>query len=155
MSAAPHFELIPTGRLRIHEEIRPELVARLVEELRRDGAVAEPIWVARGSNVVLNGHHRYAALRALGAQRVPAWVFDYDSEDVVLDRWQPGPALSKAEVVSRARSGRPFPPKTTKHTVHPLPPSRPTPLSELGVPGPPQTRPARRSAGALGATDGS
>lgn len=154
MSESPSFELIPTGELKIHEEIRPELVEKLVEQIRKDGFVAEPIWVARGSHVVLNGHHRFAALRALGAQRIPAWVFDYDSDDVALERWDDGPPLSKAEVIDRARSGRPFPPKTTKHQLRPIPPSRPTPLEALGVPAP-QRRPVPRAAGAAAAPDGS
>jgi L-serine kinase (ADP) len=131
---APAFELVPIERLKVHEEIQPEHVARLVADLRRDGVVSEPIWVARGSYVVLNGHHRLAALRALGARRVPAWVMEYESEAIALDRWGPGPALTKREVEERAASGAPFPPKTTKHIVaHPLP-DRPTTLAELGVP---------------------
>jgi hypothetical protein len=82
----------------------------------------------------LNGHHRFAALRAIGAQRIPAWVFDYDSEAVVLERWDDGPPLTKSEVVARARSGRPYPPKTTKHLVKPMPAARHTSLELLGVP---------------------
>jgi len=133
MSHPPTFELVDADRLKIHEEIDPVHVARLVEALRHDGVVVEPIWVAKDSHVVLNGHHRLAALRELGAVRVPAWVFDYDSEDVLLDRWNEGPPLGKPEVVARATSGRPFPPKTTKHTIRRTLPNRPTPLAELGV----------------------
>ena len=134
MTGPPVFALLPTDQLRIHEEVEPQDVARLVEEIRRDGFVAEPIWVARGSHVVLNGHHRCAALRALGARLTPAWVFDYDSEEVVLGRWADGPPISKREVVERAVAGRPFPPKTTRHRLLPALPERRTPLAELGVP---------------------
>jgi L-serine kinase (ADP) len=134
VTRAPSFELLEIDRLKIHERIEPELVARLVEQIRRDGFVAAPIWVARGSHVVLNGHHRFAALRALGARKVPAWVFEYESDVVTLDRWTPGPPLSKREVEARAAGGDPFPPKTTKHSVAVDLPERKTPLSELGVP---------------------
>ncbi|MCI4322360.1 MAG: ParB N-terminal domain-containing protein [Thermoplasmata archaeon] len=153
MSDGPTFELIPTERLKIHEEVRPELVAELVERIRRDGFVQEPIWVARGSDVVLNGHHRLAALRALGAQRIPAWVFEYESDAVVLERWDDGPRLAKPDVVERARSGLPYPPKTTKHLVQPMPPSRPTSLELLGVPLV-QVRPAGPRAESSRAPDG-
>ncbi|MCI4362081.1 MAG: ParB N-terminal domain-containing protein [Thermoplasmata archaeon] len=156
MSRAPSFELVPIERLKVHEEIQPDHVARLVADLRRDGVVSEPIWVARGSYVVLNGHHRLAALRALGARRVPAWVMEYDSEAIALDRWGPGPALTKREVEERAASGAPFPPKTTKHVVAHSLPTRPTRLTELGVPaaaaqGSP-ARPSRRSSRVPGGT---
>jgi hypothetical protein len=155
VTATPSFELIEIDRLKIHEHVRPELVAELVQKIRRDGFVAEPVWVARGSNVVLNGHHRFAALRELGARRVPAWVFDYESDIVALERWTPGPPLSKRDVEARAVVGDPFPPKTTKHTVVVPLPERPTPLSALGVPAEsvqdggagPSRRPVRASEG--------
>jgi hypothetical protein len=145
MSHPPVFELVDPSRLKIHEEIDPAHVARLVADLTRDGFVAEPIWVARDSHVVLNGHHRLAALRELGAVRVPAWVFDYESDDVELDRWYDGPPLRKPDVVARAASGLPFPPKTTKHTVRIHLPEHRTPLEVLGV-GP--TRVQSRATGA-------
>ncbi|HEV2429179.1 MAG TPA: ParB N-terminal domain-containing protein [Thermoplasmata archaeon] len=131
MSPAPTFELLRASDLRIHEEIDPSAVASLAERIRAEGVVREPIWVARGSGVILNGHHRFAALQRLGAERIPAWVVDYTSTEVVLDRWNEGPPIAKSEVVDRARSGRPFPPKTTRHTILFALPPHPTALAEL------------------------
>jgi hypothetical protein len=131
MSRHPEFRLIPIDSLQIHEEIDPEKVDELVREIRASGVVVEPIWVAEDSHVILNGHHRFSALRQIGAVKVPAWVVAYDDPRVELDRWSPGPPLSKAEVVARARAAQPFPPKTTKHTISAPLPSHPTPLSDL------------------------
>ncbi len=131
MSARPRFALVPIARLRGHEQIRPELVDELVAQISARGVVADPIWVARGSWVVLNGHHRVAALERLGASRVPAYLVDYESGRVTLDRWSPGPPISKAEVVRRARAGELFPSKTTRHGIVGTLPVRPTPLEEL------------------------
>jgi hypothetical protein len=155
MSRPPEFELVDIDRLKIHEEIRPEHVARLVAEMRRDGVVVDPIWVAHGSYVVLNGHHRLAALRELGAHRVPAWVLDYDSELIVLDRWDDGPPLTKRDVEVRASSGQPFPPKTTKHAVAIPLPEHPTSLAALGVPPGDAQGSSARAPGAAPAADGS
>jgi hypothetical protein len=151
MSGGPTFELVDAARLKIHEEIDPAHVARLVAAIRSDGFVAEPIWVARDSHVVLNGHHRLAALRELGAVRVPAWVLDYESDDVELARWTDGPPLQKPDVVARAAAGQPFPPKTTKHTLRLTLPEHRTPLGALGVPSSAaHPRSAGRRAGAPG-----
>jgi L-serine kinase (ADP) len=127
----PTFRLIPLTELREHEEVEPDKVEELVEDLRRSKVVADPIWVAAGSGVILNGHHRVAALRRLGAERAPAWEIDYSSPDVRLERWNDGPPISKADVERRAREGRLFTPKTTRHILSTALPHRSTPLVDL------------------------
>ena len=64
----PRFELLPMEALRPHEQIDEAEARRLTGRLRAVGQVEEPLLVADGSWVILNGHHRYAALRALGAR---------------------------------------------------------------------------------------
>lgn len=128
---APAFLLLPIDQLKAHEEVDPHKVERIAREIRSSGLVEEPVWVARGEGVILNGHHRVAALASLGARRVPAWVLNYSDPAVHLDRWGPGPPISKEEVLRRARQGPLFPPKTSRHSLAVELPRRPTPLSEL------------------------
>lgn len=111
------FALVPLDRLKGHEQYDPTKVDLLVAELRRTGEFTDPIWVARGSFVILNGHHRVEALRRLGARRAAAWILDYEGDAVTLERWRPGPPIAKAEVLDHARRGELFPPKTTRHRV--------------------------------------
>ncbi|HTZ61663.1 MAG TPA: ParB N-terminal domain-containing protein [Thermoplasmata archaeon] len=125
------FALVPLASLKAHEAVVPGKVRHLVAELRRTGVFQDPIWVARGSGVILNGHHRAAALKRLGAERVPAWVIDYDAGIVRLDRWTPGPPIAKDEVVRRGERGELFPPQTTRHALAVSLPARPTPLADL------------------------
>jgi L-serine kinase (ADP) len=136
VTTLPEFELVPLGKLRAHEEIDEDNVVELVGQLREAGVFADPIWVARGSFVILNGHHRVEALRRIGASRVPAWLLDYDTDMVTLEPWRPGLPITKAEVVRRGLGGHLFPPKTTRHRLRVELPERRTPLAEL-VPGPP------------------
>jgi len=131
MSRPAEFALVPIPVLHAHEEIDEENVAELVREIERVGVFADPIWVARDSWVILNGHHRVEALRRLGADRAPAWLLDYESDAVSLEPWRPGLPITKAEVVRRALGGHLFPPKTTRHRVRQDLPARSTPLSEL------------------------
>ncbi|MGP8075601.1 MAG: ParB N-terminal domain-containing protein [Thermoplasmata archaeon] len=144
MTGAAEFALVPLGELRAHERIVESNIGDLVALLRRTQVVADPIWVARGSSVILNGHHRVEALRRIGAARVPAWIIDYESDLVHLERWHPGPPIAKSEVVERGREGRLFPPKTTRHRLLFDLPARPTPLAELLDP--PVTRAAHSRA---------
>ncbi len=132
MTRAPEFRLVPVGLLLPHEQVDSEDVRRLAAALRVQGLVREPIWVSETESVILNGHHRYAALQRLGVRRVPAWVVNYSDPAMQLGRWSPGPPLEKAEVVRRARAGDLFPAKTSRHVWHgPAPTPRVTTLAEL------------------------
>ena len=119
-SAGPRIELVPIELLRSHESLDPKLLAEVREGIAREGALLEPILVEKSHYVILNGHHRYAALRELGCRRVPAYVVDYFDARVELTLW-PGAvvrAVTKEEVIERGLRGGLFPPKTTRHIVH-------------------------------------
>jgi L-serine kinase (ADP) len=133
VTAPVEFALLPIGKLKAHEKVDPAKVHLLAVELTRQGVFVEPVIVARGDHVILNGHHRVAALLELGAARVPVWLVDYTSDAIALDRWTPGPPISKEDVVRRASEGRLFPVRTTRHRWKIDPGRHPTPLSELGV----------------------
>jgi len=134
MTGGAEFALLALSDLKGHEEIEESSLLELMAHIRRSRVLSDPIWVAREASVILNGHHRVEALKRLGAERVAAWVLDYDSELVHLERWRPGPPIAKSEVIRRAREGRLFPPKTTRHRLSLDLPARPTPLSELMPP---------------------
>ena len=144
MTGGAEFVLVALTDLKGHEEIDEPSLLELIAHLRRSRVLSDPIWVTREGSVILNGHHRVEALRRLGADRVAAWVLDYDSDLIHLERWRAGPPIAKSEVLRRAREGRPFPPKTTRHRLLLDLPARPTPLSEL-MPRPLARRAHRRA----------
>jgi len=131
MTRGVEFALLPIAVLKSHEQLNEATLQDLMVQIRHARVLIDPIWVARGSLVILNGHHRVEALRRLGAERVSAWVIDYESDIIHLGRWYAGPPIPKSEVVRRGVEGRPFPPKTTRHRLLIDLPARPTPLSEL------------------------
>jgi len=92
-------------------------VAELVDEIRKEGVLHEPVLVDIDTLTILDGHHRVSALRRLGARWVPAVLVDYMGELVRVESWRPGISVSKEEVIARARRGLLYPPKTTRHRV--------------------------------------
>ncbi|HTT35630.1 MAG TPA: ParB N-terminal domain-containing protein [Thermoplasmata archaeon] len=136
MTETIEFAILPIVRLRRHERTERPRVDEVRLDILRRGVVDEPVLVARGSLVVLNGHHRLAALRALGARRAPVYLVDYADGAITLDRWTTGPSIAKADVVRRALAGRLYPPKTTRHTLALALPPRPTAVRELVPPAP-------------------
>jgi len=133
MTPSPRFAVVELSRLHGHERIRPALLKQLTEQIRRDGFLKRPILVAERDFVILDGHHRAEAVRALGCVKIPAYLVDYESDIVHLGTW-PNATLrvvSKQEVIRRGLTQDLFPPKTTRHTVSVSLLERPTELEDL------------------------
>src|SRR5207247_11440092 len=81
------FEVFEIGRLHGHERIRPALLEQLTEQIRRDGYLRRTLLVADRDFVILDGHHRLDAIRAVGARRIAAYLVDYVSDMVRLGTW--------------------------------------------------------------------
>ena len=127
------FEVVEIGRLRGHERIRPALLEQLMDQIRKDGYLRRPVLVADGELVILDGHHRVEAIRALGARMIPAYLVDYFSDIVRLSKWPDAEVsvVTKEDVIRRGRTGDLFPPKTSRHTVTVSLEDRPMDLDDL------------------------
>jgi len=118
-TSSPRFALIEIRRLHGHEQIRPALLRELTEQIRRDGMLKIPVLVADRDFVILDGHHRVEALRALGCKRVSVYLVDYASDLVNLGTWPDAAVVvvTKQDVIRRGLSNDLLPPKTTRHTL--------------------------------------
>ena len=128
------FELIAPALLRPHEDVDPERLDRLVEEIRNARSFYPPVLVDRKTRVILDGHHRWRASTRLGFAVVPCYSVDYleDSTIHVISR-RPDIEVTKQSVLDVALSGRTYPKKTTRHTYD-LPESiEPVPLDRLKI----------------------
>src|SRR5438105_15135974 len=116
MTPSPRFAVVELKRLHGHERIRPALLKQLAEQIRRDGFLKRPILVADGDLVILDGHHRAEAVRALGCAKIPAYLVDYQSDDVHLGTRPDATVrcVSKPEVIRPGLTQGLFPPKTTR-----------------------------------------
>lgn len=104
--------------LREHEQVEPQRLHEILEEIRREGALRHPILVDKRSGVILDGHHRFRAYKELGFATIPCALVDYRSDAVSVRSRRPEIIVSKDEVIRRALSGELFPPKTTQHILH-------------------------------------
>jgi hypothetical protein len=125
------FGLLELASLSRHEEVVPEHLAALTAEIERDGELREPVIVDRRTLVILDGHHRVEAMRALGCALVPAYLVDYDDASIAVLPWRAGIVVTKETVVRTGLSGNPYPPKTSRHVLPGGLPPRPTPLGRL------------------------
>jgi len=115
--------------LRPPEHIRKEHYEHLLSQIKRNRFVV-PIIIDSRHKVILDGHHRYNALKALNFKEIPAIEVDYERKDVQLFQRRKAYPVSKKLVISRALAGRLFPPKTTRHIIKRIKEEK-IPLSEL------------------------
>lgn len=112
----PPVQLVPAESLRPHEQVVPAKVEELARFLDREGVVRLAVVADEATRVVLDGHHRLAALKRLGCRLVPAILIDYLRPDVRVGTWRDGEEPPrKDEVVRHALDGKLYPPKTTRH----------------------------------------
>jgi len=111
------YAILDIEKLRPHERTKPELLERLLEAIRAEGFLRRPVLVEDEHFVILDGHHRYEALRLLGCVRIPVYLVHYDDPAIGLTTWPEAvvATVTKAEVLARGRQGDLFPPKTTRH----------------------------------------
>jgi hypothetical protein len=85
--------LLSVDKLVPHEEIVPGRLRDLMDKIRREGVVDMPIVVApipgTDKYLVVDGHHRWAAVKELGYRKVPAIIIDYFDPSVRLETWYP------------------------------------------------------------------
>jgi len=109
-------EWVPIEELRPHEAIDEGLLDQMIEKLKRYG-LKDPIVVDKETKVILDGHHRYAACKALGMRVIPCLLIDYRSPEISVEPRRPEIPVSKEEVIRRGLEGDLYPPKTTRHLL--------------------------------------
>jgi hypothetical protein len=103
--------------LKEHEEIRPDYLEALKNEIQCDGILKMPICVDRKTCIILDGHHRLDALRRLGCKKIPAVLVDYQSPEIKVIPWREGETITKEKIIDTALSGKRMPSKTSKHMI--------------------------------------
>ena len=120
------FKWLPVHALRRHERTRPEAITALVKALHktmRDPHATPPtipaVLVCDQTYTIIDGHHRFEALKALGCAAVPAMLLNYKHPDIVL-RSPSDILVTKDDVVDTALSSEFMEPKQTAHLVREL-----------------------------------
>lgn len=76
--------------------------------------IISTILICSQSNMIIDGHHRYTALKELGYEKVPVTIVNYFSDKIITDE---NDTFSKKEIIYRSKTGDLFEPKSTKHLV--------------------------------------
>jgi len=103
--------------LREHEEIRPDYLEELKNEILSDGMLKMPIAVDKSTCIILDGHHRLHALKKIGCKKIPVILVDYQSPEIEVIPWREGEKITKEMIIDTALTGKRMAPKTSKHMI--------------------------------------
>ncbi len=103
--------------LKEHEEIRPDYLEALKNEIQSDGILKMPICIDKKTCIILDGHHRLGALKRLGCKKIPAVLVDYQSPEIKVIPWREGEMITKEKIIDTALSGKRMSSKTSKHMI--------------------------------------
>jgi hypothetical protein len=103
--------------LKEHEEIRPDYLEQLKNEILSDGILKMPIAVDKKTYIILDGHHRLHALKKIGCKKIPVILFDYQSPEIEVIPWREDENITKEMIIQTALAGKRMPPKTSKHMI--------------------------------------
>lgn len=109
--------LVELNQLRQHEEVDPTHLKELKEEIRSDGILKFAIAVDINTNIILDGEHRFNALKELGCKKIPVVFVNFNSPEIKVQAWRKGEQLTKKDVIKAGFSRQKLPPTTTKHMV--------------------------------------
>ena len=110
-------DLVEVSELREHEEVDPRHLEALRAKIKADGVLKRPIVVDRTTHVILDGEHRFNALKQLGCTRVPLIFVDYNSPSIHVKAWRRQERLTKQDVIEAGVTDRKLRPKTSRHEI--------------------------------------
>lgn len=109
-------ELFELNKLRAHEEVDPAYLRELKQQIESDGILKFAIAVDKDKNIILDGHHRAAALKELGYAKIPVVFVDYNSPMINVTGHKSA-NLTKKDIIEAGLSLKKLPPKTSKHLI--------------------------------------
>lgn len=103
--------------LKCHEEVVEDRLNSFINYIKtlEGDILISSIIVCNQSNIIIDGHHRYHALKQFGIKKIPVTFINYNSKEIKAyydDR------ISKKEIIEIVNKGKLLPPKSSKHVIY-------------------------------------
>jgi uncharacterized protein (DUF1015 family) len=89
-----------------------------MDKFQKIGIIDYSIIADIETGIVIDGHHRFEALRRMNAILAPVHLVDYKDENITVRNWRENePTITKEEIIRQVNEGKLYPPKTTRHDI--------------------------------------
>ncbi len=109
--------LVELDKLSQHEEIDTQLLESIMNEIESSRILERAIVADKNTNIIVDGEHRYAALKRLGCRIIPVIYVDYNSPSILVQSWHEGKKLTKKDIIEAGLRDKKLPPKSSKHMI--------------------------------------
>lgn len=113
-----NIKYIKPEKLVPHEHIDNNQVMNVLRSLETEKILKNAVVIDKNSKLILDWHHRFAALKQMWVRLIPTIEVDYDSDNIVLGFWREWFTDSKKDIVEKVKKGYLYPIKTTKHSFN-------------------------------------
>ncbi len=109
--------LVDIGLLNPHEKVIEKKKTSLVKFIKsyEDHYIISSIVCCHKSMLIIDGHHRYFALKELGFKKVPVTLIDYSHKSIRTGTLN---SIDKEQIIKMGRSNELMEPKSTEHAVY-------------------------------------
>lgn len=108
-------ELMNIVSLFPHEEIITSKKNLKKSKFRNAEKISLPTIIACiKTNLIIDGHHRYNALKELGFIKIPVTRINYNSKKIITNE---DDSILKSEIIMNAQNRKLYPPKSTNHLI--------------------------------------
>lgn len=122
-SKRPNLEIVflPIDSLKLHEKGLSEYVEAMRQEILNDGFLKYPIIADKNSHVILDGAHRWLALKSLGYSLIPTLLIDVNQNPKIrvgtrrIQRYNGDSKVRVRDVISAGLKRELMEPRTTRH----------------------------------------
>ncbi len=110
-------EEVDINILKCHENIIQDKLESLLGYLTTldNNLLISSIIVCKETKTIIDGHHRYQALRKLGFTKAPVTYINYESSNI---KTHFNDNISKKEIIYASQSGNLLAPKSSKHIIY-------------------------------------
>lgn len=108
--------LINSSSIFPHEKVVSEKTKLLINYLEsfNNSIIISSILCCSKSMVIIDGHHRFFALKSIGFEKIPVTFLNYFSDEIKTDK---NNSISKNSIIKSGLEKNFFEPKSTNHLV--------------------------------------